>query len=69
MTLIAEGCCYWAEQYNGYHVTATSQLRRDVNKFLLDFVILFKRVNSNRLFTATVTQKSLENNKSLRWPF
>jgi len=28
-----------------FHVTATSQLLRDVNKFLLAYVILFKRVN------------------------
>ena len=47
--------CYWAEEYVtlgclGCHVTATSQLSRAVNKFVLASVILFKRVNFRQYF-------------------
>jgi len=36
--------------YMACHVTATSQLPREVNKFLLAFVILFKHVNIRQYF-------------------
>jgi len=36
--------------YLVYDVTATSQLLREVNKFLLAYVMLFKRVNFRQYF-------------------
>jgi len=36
--------------YLACHVTATSQLPREVNKFLFAFVILFKRINFRQYF-------------------
>jgi len=42
--------------YLAFHITAMIQLPREVNKFLLAYVILFKRINFCG-YTAIVAQK------------